>query len=188
MKLYYCIVFRSKRYWNYISLKHYKEIWLAYRKTRGLFGPTGQDLNRKCYWQKYHNVKVKYSKKCRNNAFKYVVFRVFRLPQHLLLDCFSVSVFVTMFQYAAKSISAAANISRAPLLSFRHYCQKTPTKLRVSEALAGAQLGENVKVQVTLSFGFNAWYFLIICIYIHFTAEATVEIIYGVFFVTFRLS
>uniref|UniRef100_A0A4W6CFJ2 asparagine--tRNA ligase n=1 Tax=Lates calcarifer TaxID=8187 RepID=A0A4W6CFJ2_LATCA len=54
-----------------------------------------------------------------------------------------------MFQAAAKTLSIAStsSVSRAILFSLRHYCKKTPTKLRVSEALSGAELGENVKVQ-----------------------------------------
>ncbi|CAG5999738.1 unnamed protein product [Menidia menidia] len=38
-------------------------------------------------------------------------------------------------------------VSRAVLLATRHYCKKTATKLRVSEALSGSELGENVKVK-----------------------------------------
>uniref|UniRef100_A0A3Q3S626 asparagine--tRNA ligase n=1 Tax=Mastacembelus armatus TaxID=205130 RepID=A0A3Q3S626_9TELE len=49
-----------------------------------------------------------------------------------------------MFQAAAKTLSASC---QAVSFSIRHYCRKTPTKLRISEALSGAKLGENVKVQ-----------------------------------------
>ncbi|XP_061576422.1 probable asparagine--tRNA ligase, mitochondrial [Cololabis saira] len=41
------------------------------------------------------------------------------------------------------SVSAAPRI----LFGIRHYCEKTATKLRVSQALADAELGKNVKVQ-----------------------------------------
>ncbi|XP_070761554.1 asparaginyl-tRNA synthetase isoform X2 [Enoplosus armatus] len=54
-----------------------------------------------------------------------------------------------MFQAAAKAISVASttSVSRGILLSIRHYCKRTPTKLRISEAVSGAELGANVKVQ-----------------------------------------
>uniref|UniRef100_A0A8D2ZJC0 asparagine--tRNA ligase n=1 Tax=Scophthalmus maximus TaxID=52904 RepID=A0A8D2ZJC0_SCOMX len=54
-----------------------------------------------------------------------------------------------MFQAAAKSVSAASAsaASRGILSSVRRYCDKTPTKLRVSEALSAAELGARVKVQ-----------------------------------------
>ena len=63
------------------------------------------------------------------------------------------SAFVTMFRAAAKMLSAApiTPLSRGILLSIRHYCKRTPTKLRVSEAVSGAELGANIKVQVTLT-------------------------------------
>lgn len=53
-----------------------------------------------------------------------------------------------MFQAAAKTLSVASttSVSRG-ILSVRHYCKRTPTKLRVSEAVSGAELGANVKVQ-----------------------------------------
>lgn len=51
-----------------------------------------------------------------------------------------------MFQGAAKSSA----VCRGMLLSIRQYCTKTATKLRVSEAISGAGLGDNVKVQVKL--------------------------------------
>lgn len=56
-----------------------------------------------------------------------------------------------MFQAAAKTFSVAstASVSRGILLSVRHYCKKTPTKLRVSDALSGAAVGAKVTVQVT---------------------------------------
>lgn len=54
---------------------------------------------------------------------------------------------VTMFQAAAKTSS----VCRGILLCIRHYSKKTPTKLRVSEAISGAGLGGNVKVQVKLT-------------------------------------
>ncbi|XP_022604632.1 probable asparagine--tRNA ligase, mitochondrial [Seriola dumerili] len=54
-----------------------------------------------------------------------------------------------MFQAAAKTFSVAptASVCRGILSSIRQYCKKTPTKLRVSEALSSAELGANVKVQ-----------------------------------------
>uniref|UniRef100_UPI003AAD7CB0 asparaginyl-tRNA synthetase isoform X2 n=1 Tax=Centroberyx gerrardi TaxID=166262 RepID=UPI003AAD7CB0 len=54
-----------------------------------------------------------------------------------------------MFQTAAKMFVLAPNVSlsRGILLSIRHYCKKTPTKLRVSEALSSGELGANIKVQ-----------------------------------------
>ncbi|XP_039986761.1 probable asparagine--tRNA ligase, mitochondrial [Xiphias gladius] len=54
-----------------------------------------------------------------------------------------------MFQAAAKTLSVVSttSVSRGISLSIRHYCKKTPTKLTVSEALSGAGLGANVKVQ-----------------------------------------
>ncbi|XP_033968983.1 probable asparagine--tRNA ligase, mitochondrial [Trematomus bernacchii] len=59
------------------------------------------------------------------------------------------AAFVTMLQAAAKTLSVATttSVSRGILLSIRHYCKKTPAKLRVSEALSGVELGANVKVQ-----------------------------------------
>ncbi|XP_047450226.1 probable asparagine--tRNA ligase, mitochondrial [Mugil cephalus] len=54
-----------------------------------------------------------------------------------------------MFQVVVKafSVSLAAPGPRRILLSARHYCEKTPTKVRVSEALSRTELGTNVKVQ-----------------------------------------
>uniref|UniRef100_A0A3P8SY54 asparagine--tRNA ligase n=1 Tax=Amphiprion percula TaxID=161767 RepID=A0A3P8SY54_AMPPE len=54
-----------------------------------------------------------------------------------------------MFQAVTKTLSVASTTSacRGILLGIRHYCKKTPTKLRVSQALSGADLGANVKVQ-----------------------------------------
>lgn len=34
------------------------------------------------------------------------------------------------------------------ILCIRHYCKNTPTKLRISEAISGSKLGDNIKVQV----------------------------------------
>lgn len=48
-----------------------------------------------------------------------------------------------MFQ----SVNKALSVSRGLILCVRYYCKKTPTKLRISEALSGAELGENVKIQ-----------------------------------------
>lgn len=57
-----------------------------------------------------------------------------------------------MFQAAFKTLSvpaaAASSVYRGAFsVAFRRYCKKTSTKLRVSEALSGAQLGADVKVQ-----------------------------------------
>ncbi|PWA28045.1 hypothetical protein CCH79_00012093 [Gambusia affinis] len=56
-----------------------------------------------------------------------------------------------MFQTAAKTFSVSAATAsayrRVFLVGLRRYCKKTSTKLRVSEALTGAQLGADVKVQ-----------------------------------------
>ncbi|XP_008424626.1 asparaginyl-tRNA synthetase isoform X2 [Poecilia reticulata] len=56
-----------------------------------------------------------------------------------------------MFQTAAKtffvSAATASAYRRVFLVGLRRYCKKTSTKLRVSEALSGAQLGADVKVQ-----------------------------------------
>ncbi|XP_041663614.1 probable asparagine--tRNA ligase, mitochondrial [Cheilinus undulatus] len=52
-----------------------------------------------------------------------------------------------MFQAAVKTFSVASTTSRVVLLNIRHYCKKTPTKLRVSEAVSGAELGANITVQ-----------------------------------------
>lgn len=56
-----------------------------------------------------------------------------------------------MFQAAAKSFVFALNtpVSRGILVHIRRYCNKTPIKLRISEALSGAELGANIKVEVT---------------------------------------
>ncbi|KAM6987917.1 asparaginyl-tRNA synthetase isoform 2-T2 [Tautogolabrus adspersus] len=52
-----------------------------------------------------------------------------------------------MLQAAAKTCSVASTTSRQILSTIRHYCKKTPTTLRVSEAVSGAGLGGNIKVQ-----------------------------------------
>ncbi|XP_054884512.1 probable asparagine--tRNA ligase, mitochondrial [Poeciliopsis prolifica] len=56
-----------------------------------------------------------------------------------------------MFQTAAKTFSASAVAAsayrRVCLVGRRRFCEKTSTKLRVSEALSGVQLGADVKVQ-----------------------------------------
>lgn len=57
--------------------------------------------------------------------------------------------FVTMFQAVAKTLSVASTSSVSRGMLIRHYCKKTPTKLRVSEAISVAELGANVKVQVS---------------------------------------
>lgn len=54
---------------------------------------------------------------------------------------------LTMFQAAVKTFSVASTTSRLVLLNIRHYCKKAPTKLRVSEAVSGAELGANITVQ-----------------------------------------
>ncbi|XP_075892841.1 asparaginyl-tRNA synthetase [Nelusetta ayraudi] len=53
-----------------------------------------------------------------------------------------------MFRTAVKTLSLASStfISRA-VLGSRHYCKKIPTKLRVSEAVSGLNVGANIKVQ-----------------------------------------
>lgn len=53
-----------------------------------------------------------------------------------------------MFRAAVKTLSLASSsfISRA-VLGSRHYCKKIPTKLRVSEAVSGLNVGANIKVQ-----------------------------------------
>ncbi|XP_042371869.1 probable asparagine--tRNA ligase, mitochondrial [Plectropomus leopardus] len=54
-----------------------------------------------------------------------------------------------MFHAAAKTLSVAttAAVSRGVLFSIRHYCRRTPAKLRVSEAVSGDELGAKIKVQ-----------------------------------------
>lgn len=54
-----------------------------------------------------------------------------------------------MFQAVTKtlSISSTASVSWGISLGIRHYCTKIPIKLRVSDALSGAKLGANVRVQ-----------------------------------------
>ncbi|XP_020490565.2 probable asparagine--tRNA ligase, mitochondrial [Labrus bergylta] len=52
-----------------------------------------------------------------------------------------------MFQAAAKTFWVASTTSREILSTIRHYCKKTPTTLRVSEAVSGAGLDTNIKVQ-----------------------------------------
>lgn len=52
-----------------------------------------------------------------------------------------------MFQAVATTLSVSS-VYRGVLFSLRHYCKNIPLKLRVSEALSGAELGANVKVQV----------------------------------------
>lgn len=45
------------------------------------------------------------------------------------------------------SVRTASSLSRVILFNTRHYCKRIPTKLRVSEAISGAELGANIKVQ-----------------------------------------
>ncbi|XP_041796831.1 probable asparagine--tRNA ligase, mitochondrial [Chelmon rostratus] len=54
-----------------------------------------------------------------------------------------------MFRGAARmfSVVTTTSVCRGILSSIRHYCKKTPTKLRISKALSGAELGANVRVQ-----------------------------------------
>lgn len=54
-----------------------------------------------------------------------------------------------MFRAAATmfSVTPTASLCRGVLFSIRHYCKRTPTKLRVSQAFSGTELGANVKVQ-----------------------------------------
>ncbi|KAM7412731.1 hypothetical protein PAMA_020213 [Pampus argenteus] len=53
-----------------------------------------------------------------------------------------------MFQAVAKQLCVAStrSVSRR-IFNNRHYCKKTQTKLRISEAISGAELGANVTVQ-----------------------------------------
>ncbi|XP_008291261.1 asparaginyl-tRNA synthetase [Stegastes partitus] len=52
-----------------------------------------------------------------------------------------------MFQAVSKTLSAASTTLVCRGVLIRCYCKKTPTKLRVSRALSGADLGASVKVQ-----------------------------------------
>lgn len=54
-----------------------------------------------------------------------------------------------MFHAAIKTLSFVSRCSRSAglLTGIRHYFLKTPTKLRISEALSGVQLGANVTIQ-----------------------------------------
>lgn len=54
-----------------------------------------------------------------------------------------------MLQAAAKALSLAptAAVSRGLAFSARHFCKRTPATLRVCEAVSGAELGQNIKVQ-----------------------------------------
>lgn len=62
------------------------------------------------------------------------------------------AVFITMFRTAAKMLSVASTSSFSRrILSIRYYCKRTPTKLRLSEAVSGSKLGANVQVQVTFT-------------------------------------
>lgn len=55
-----------------------------------------------------------------------------------------------MFRGAVKTLSVASSLSRAALGS-RHYGKNIPTKLRISEAVSGVNVGESIKVQVTMT-------------------------------------
>uniref|UniRef100_A0A3Q3VWR2 asparagine--tRNA ligase n=1 Tax=Mola mola TaxID=94237 RepID=A0A3Q3VWR2_MOLML len=58
------------------------------------------------------------------------------------------AAFITMFRTAAKMLSVASTSSFSRrILSIRYYCKRTPTKLRLSEAVSGSKLGANVQVQ-----------------------------------------
>ncbi len=121
-----------------------------------------KDPNRKCFCQARqgsHNVKVKPERNvlhCDKNIIKYDVVCIFKASQHVVLlavfVCHS-AAFVTMFRAAVKKLSAATTSStyRGILFSIRHYCKRTPRKLRISEAVSGAELGANITVQVTLT-------------------------------------
>ncbi|XP_034557522.1 probable asparagine--tRNA ligase, mitochondrial isoform X1 [Notolabrus celidotus] len=52
-----------------------------------------------------------------------------------------------MFQAAAKTLWVASTSSRGALTALRHYCKKTTSKLRVSEAVSGTEVGRKIKVQ-----------------------------------------
>uniref|UniRef100_A0A1A8LGJ4 asparagine--tRNA ligase n=3 Tax=Nothobranchius TaxID=28779 RepID=A0A1A8LGJ4_9TELE len=54
-----------------------------------------------------------------------------------------------MFQTVTKTllVSSSSLVYRSICQSLRHYCNQSSTKLRVSEALTGAELGKNVRVQ-----------------------------------------
>lgn len=43
------------------------------------------------------------------------------------------------------------------ILCIRHYCKNTATKLRVSEAISGSNLGANIKVQVRMTCSCLVW-------------------------------
>lgn len=55
-----------------------------------------------------------------------------------------------MFQTVARAfpVSSISPVSRCVSFGVRRFCEKNPTKLRVSEALLGAEVGEDVRVQV----------------------------------------
>ncbi|XP_029028176.1 probable asparagine--tRNA ligase, mitochondrial [Betta splendens] len=52
-----------------------------------------------------------------------------------------------MILAAAQTFCVASAAGRALARSVRHYCREAPTKLRISEALSGAEPGTNVRVQ-----------------------------------------
>ncbi|KAM4627300.1 asparaginyl-tRNA synthetase [Polymixia lowei] len=53
-----------------------------------------------------------------------------------------------MFQAAAKMFLVPnVSVCRGILFSIRHYCRKTPQRLRVSQALSSVELGANITVQ-----------------------------------------
>ncbi|XP_056139088.1 probable asparagine--tRNA ligase, mitochondrial [Lampris incognitus] len=55
-----------------------------------------------------------------------------------------------MYHTAAKVFVFTSNMSASRVIRcsiIRHYCKRTPIKLRVSEALSGAGLGENIQIQ-----------------------------------------
>lgn len=92
----------------------------------------------------------------RKNTFKCFINYIFEVSQHVVLVAGLLSqsaASVAMFQAAAKtlSVTTATSVTRGLLLSIRHYCERTPAKLRVSEAFSGAELGAKIKVQVTLT-------------------------------------
>ena len=56
-----------------------------------------------------------------------------------------------MFNAAINAVDAVLHVSlsrRIVLCSIRHYCKKSPKRLRVLEALEGLDVGSNITVQV----------------------------------------
>lgn len=91
------------------------------------------------------------------------------------------SCFAELHSWATAKMLSFASFTSRRILCIRHYCKKTPTKLRVSEAISGSNLGANIKIQVRMTclwlFLLGLFYFLQITLDIKWARGHAIQLI-----------